>query len=129
MQTKRSALAKFRTLSTAQKIQLILALLATAALMIAVPTAAWFNYQRQIVKLQKIQSPNTLILSAAHHEDRMYFKVDGINADENQVDGNGVELTRTVVNDKGETVQEPIKISHKDYVFCVAGEAVDQFTL
>lgn len=121
MRAKRKLSETFKNMSTVQKIELILALLITAALMILAPTAAWLSYRRNIVKLQKIQSPNTLILSAPHHEDRMYFKVEGINADENQVNGNGVELK--------DANNKPIKITHKDYVFCVVGEAVDQFTL
>ena len=107
-------------MSVSQKIELLLAVVLTIALAIIVPTIAWFNYQREIIKLQKVQSPNALFLSAAHREDSKCFEIDGINADEVIVDGFGIPVL------SGGDKQ---KITHKDYVFCVTGEAVSEFTI
>ena len=85
------------------------------------PTVAWLNYQREIVKLQKIKSPNVLYLSAAHREDSVNFEVKGIDADEVLKDGYGNSIHGS--DDKEQ------KITHKDYVFCVTGDAVDKFTI
>lgn len=112
---------KFNKLSVRCKIQLMAAILVTLSLMIVVPTAAWLNYQREIVKLQKVKSPNVLYLSAAHREDSVNFEVKGIDADEILKDGNGNPIL-----DQGNNKQ---RITHKDYVFCVTGDAVDKFTI
>ncbi len=117
----KKGLEKFNKSSWQIKLQLVIALTLTALLLIAIPTAAWFNYQRRIVKMQKIQSPNVLILSAAHREDSMFFNIDGIDADAEKKDGYGNAISG--VDGKTE------KITHKDYVFCVTGEAVNRFTI
>lgn len=111
---------KFNKMSVSRKIELVLAVVLTIGLIIAMPTIAWFNYQREIIKLQKVQSPNALYLSAAHREDSRYFEIDGINADEVIADGFG----NPVLSGGNEQ-----KITHKDYVFCVTGEAVSEFTI
>ena len=108
-------------LSVGRKLQLMAALLLTVLLIIIIPVKAWFNYQRRIVKLQKVQAPNVLFLSAAHREDEVNFCIDGINADDLVLDGYG----HKVLDDQGKEQ----KITHKDYVFCVTGEAVDQFAI
>lgn len=111
---------KFNKLSVSRKVQLVAALAVTIAFLIAVPIIAWFNYQREIIKLQKIDSPNVLFLSAAHREDETNFLVDGINADALIVDYQG----NKVLSNGNEQ-----KITHMDYVFNVTGEAVDEFTI
>lgn len=110
----------YKNLPKHKKIQFIAASVTTAMFLIALPVAAWFAYQRGIVKLQKIQSPNTLILSAAHREDCVNFEINGINAEENALDGYDNPI---VENGKNK------KITHKDYVFTVSGSAVDKFTI
>ena len=107
-------------LPKSKKIQFIFALITTMMFLVALPVAAWFSYQRGIVKLQKIQSPNSLVLSAAHREDSINFEINGINAEENVLDGEGNPFY-----DNGRTR----KITHKDYVFSVSGAAVDQFMI
>ncbi len=111
---------KFKELSVSRRVQLVAALVVTIALLIAIPVVAWFSYRREAIKLMKVDSPNVLYLSAAHREDTMCFEIDGINADELQVDNYGDNIIENGVEQK---------ITHKDYVFCVTGESVDEFTL
>lgn len=119
--TIRKTINEIKKLSVGRKIQLVAALLVTIALIIALPTIAWFGYKREIFKLQKVDSPNKLYLSAAHREDSMNFLIDGINADEFELDAYGNKVKDNQGNDK--------KITHKDYVFCVTGESVDEFMI
>ena len=99
-----------------RKVELVAAVIISVSLIVSIPITAWFGYQRKIIKLQKINSPNTLILSAAHGEDTICFNIDGIDADEKIKNGNSSEISDQ-------------RITHKDYVFCVAGEAVSEFTM
>lgn len=112
---------KFKNLSVSRRVQLVAALVVTIALLIAAPTVAWFSYQREIIKLQKVDSPNSLYLSAAHREAEANFLIDGINADTLVVDYQGTKIL-----DQNNKEQ---KITHMDYVFCVTGDAVDEFTI
>ena len=111
---------KFNKLSVRQKAELIIAVILTIAVIIVVPTLAWFTYQRKAAEMYKVKYPNSLYLSAAHREDSTCFEVTGIDADEILVDGNGDKI---LSNGKEQ------KITHKDYVFNVTGEAVDEFTI
>ena len=77
--------------------------------------------------MQEIESPNSLVLSAAHREDCLNFEVNGINAEENVLDGLGNPIYKTDAD--GKPTNEIRKITHKDYVFSVSGEAVDKFTI
>ena len=110
----------YKSLPKSKQVQFTVAAASTVLLLTALPVVAWFSYQRGIVKLQKIQSPNTLVLSAAHREDCVNFEINGINADENMLDGNNDPITEN---------NKPKKITHKDYVFAVSGTAVDKFTI
>ena len=103
------------------KTQLVVALLLTVALLVAIPVAAWFANRREIVKLQRISSPNSLFLSAAHREDSQCFEINGIDADELVVDGYGNKILDLDGKEQ--------KITHKDYVFCVTGDSVDKFMI
>ena len=129
---------KFKMLSKAKKIQFVLASAVSVSLLAALPVAAWFGNQRRIIKMQKIQSPNLMIISAAHREDKMFFEINGINVDEDKrvysADPN--DNTEIAIDDAGEPVTQTVrsgnnnvKITHKDYVFCVTGDAVDTFTI
>lgn len=113
--------AEFKKLTKSKKMQFMAALILTIALLCVIPVYAWFNYQRKIVKLQKIDSPNSLYLNAAHREDTINFWVDGINAEEIYVDDDGSKIL------DGNNREQ--KITYKDYVFNVTGEAVDKFTI
>lgn len=53
-----SIIKKYKSLSLKMKIQLITALLLTLAIIVSIPTLAWFNHQRQIAELQRIKSPD-----------------------------------------------------------------------
>ena len=112
---------KFKELSVSRRVQLVAALVVTIALLIAIPVVAWFSYRREAIKLMKVDSPNVLYLSAAHREDTMCFEIDGINADELVVDGSGNKVL--------DAQNKEQKITHKDYVFCVTGESVDEFMI
>ena len=112
---------KIKSLSLSHRIQLVVALVVTVSLIITIPTVAWFNSQREIVKLQKVKTPNALYLSAAHREDSMHFEVKGIDADEIIKDA----YNQPVLDEH----DQEQKITHKDYVFCVTGDAVEKFTL
>ena len=111
----------FLQLSLSKRIQIIVAMVLTLAILIAVPSFSWFSYQRRIIKLYKVDKPNPLYLSAAHREDSMHFEIDGIFIDEILVDGDGDPILDGEGNEQ--------KITYKDYVFCVTGEAVRSFTI
>lgn len=100
------AIKKFRNLSLKIKIQLITALLLTAAIIVSIPTIAWFNHQRQIAELQRIKSPDLLYISAAAGEDVKYFDISTIK-----------------VSDKEGAATSQM------FPFAVAGEYVTSFTL
>ena len=101
-----SIIKKYKSLSLKMKIQLITALLLTLAIIVSIPTLAWFNHQRQIAELQRIKSPDLLYISAAAGEDVKYFDISTIK-----------------VSDK-----EGAPTSQM-FPFAVAGEYVTSFTL
>lgn len=49
-----------------KRVQIALAFILTITLLVSAPSFAWFSYKRRIVKLQKVEAPNVLVLSAAH---------------------------------------------------------------
>ena len=123
----------FRELPLNKKIQFVAASILSLTLMAAIPVAAWFVSQRRIIKLQKIQAPNVLVISAAQREDKMYFEIDGVNPEENQLfyksidrENGTAELTSKL---KAGYLDEYEKINHKDYVFCVSGDSVSTFMI
>ena len=121
MSAVRSIKDGFSKMPLSKKIQVILALIVTVVLLISAPVYAWFNYRRRVIKLQEIEAPNVLFISAAHREASAHFEMNGINADEILVDGEGHAILDE--NDNGQ------KITHKYYVFNVTGDAVDKFTI
>ena len=106
--------------TVSHKIQLVAAIVVTV-LVFAVPVFAWLSHQREIVRLQKVRSPNSLFLSAAHREDSVHFEVTGIDAEELLVDG----YNDPILDEHGDTQN----ITHKDYVFSITGDAVEKFTI
>ncbi len=135
-----SIAAKFKQLPLQKRIQLVLALLITLALLISVPTVAWFSYQKRAAKLQKIDAPNTLFLTAAHREDSTCLEINGIDAEEDKLvysadpgDATKIAFNPTTNLPVTETVPgldgNNVKITHQDYVFNVTGDAVDDFTI
>ena len=113
-----------KEMSWKKKAQLSLAFILTVALFVSAPSFAWFSYKRRIVKLQKVEAPNVLVLSAAHREESMCFEINGI--DPNEVAKN-VRLNPIMEEVGGESREK--KITYKDYAFCVTGTAVDKFTI
>ncbi len=112
---------KFKGLTKAKKVQLIIALILTAVFITTIPVLAWFSYQRRAAEMYKVKYPNSLQLSAAHREDSTCFEINGINAENVMVDGNGEKILDGSGNEQ--------KVTHKDYVFNVTGEAVDKFII
>ncbi len=111
----------FKGMPAKQRVQIVAALIVTIVFLVSIPTVAWFNYQRRIAKLQKIEAPNVLYLNAAHREDSINFEINGIDAEDDIVDGYG--------NPVYDSSSRTTKITHKDYVFSVTGEAVNKFTI
>lgn len=70
---------KIKELTAAKKIRLAVALLLTAAMMVAVPTYAWFSQQQKAAEMYKVQYPNSLYINAAHREDQIFFDLDAVN--------------------------------------------------
>ncbi|SEP91021.1 hypothetical protein SAMN02910289_00865 [Lachnospiraceae bacterium RM5] len=96
---------KFNSLQKSKKIQLIIAVLLTVAVLIAAPTLAWFSYQRQIATMAKINSPAKLTIKSGHDEDIIQFEMNGINVGSDNSSGS------------------------EYFVFCVEGEDIATYNL
>ena len=94
-----------------KKIQIIAASILTIAMIVSISTYSWFNMQKEMQRFERINSPDTLFITAAHKEDTIYLKMDGIDV--------------TSYWDVGET--DPV--SYKYYVFSVAGNYVTDYNL
>lgn len=115
-------MAKFKKLSKSRKIQLIIAVMLTVGLMVIIPVYAWFASQKKAAEMFKVEYPNALYINAAHREDRINFKLDGININEYAVN----PVTRKLIeNEDG----DPVKIEKMAYVFSVSGSNTTSFTL
>ena len=93
-------LNKFKKLRTKEKVKLVIAMVTTVVVLAAVPTLAWFSYQKKMATMAKIDSPAKLSLKAGAGEDIINFKMSGIDTN----DG-----------------------SSQDFVFCVEGEDISQY--
>ena len=125
---------EFKALSLKKKIQLFIAMVATVALVVAVPVYAWFTNLKKAAEMYKIKYPNALYINAAHREDRVFFNLDGINTTSNYLmDLDDQYIKQSVTYNEGEedeyTVDELIPINHKYYVFSVSGSNTSYFTL
>ena len=103
----------WNSISKKQKIQVVMASSLTILLTVQVPVMAWFHNRREAARLERINSPNTLFITAAHREDVKNLVMDDITVDGKWIDDN---------NGK-------IPMLYQDYVFCVAGDFVEDFTL
>ena len=65
----------FHTLSGGKKVSLILAFVLAGALVIMVPTLAWFSYQRGMGDMQYVDSPMELYITAGNGEDLSYLNL------------------------------------------------------
>ena len=112
----------FRSLSGRKRVELIAAMLLAAAMLIAVPTYAWFSNQRKAAEMFKVQYPNALFINAAHREDRTFFDLDGININDYKLD----PLTKQQMKDER---GDAIKVDQMMYVFSVSGSNTTSFRL
>lgn len=109
----------FVNLKTPKKVQILLAVILTVAVIIAVPVYAWFSNQRKAAEMFKVEFPNALYLNAAYREDQVQFDLGGININEYLKDSEGHFLNASG-NIAGEN-EEPAKITKKQYIFSVSG--------
>ncbi|MBR7084759.1 MAG: hypothetical protein IKI37_06255 [Oscillospiraceae bacterium] len=102
----------WKEISKKQKVQVVIAASLTLLLTVQLPVMAWFQKQREAARFERINAPNTLFITAAHREDSKNLVMDDIT-----VDG------KWIVNG------EEVEMSYQDYVFAVAGDYVENFTL
>ena len=116
-------LNKFKSLPRRRRVEIIVAMLLTIALLIAVPVYSWFSYQRKAAEMFKVEYPNALYINAAHREDRIFFNLDGIDIGEYKLD----PATNTQIKDA--VTGDPIKVDQMMYVFSVSGSNTTSFRL
>ena len=97
-----------------EKAEVIIALIATIGFTMQVPTVwAWFSNKHEAARFERIDSPNTLFITAAQREDAINLVMDDINIKGEWIGPDG----------------QAIPMTYQDYVFSVTGERVDTFTL
>ena len=118
---------KFKKLSVGKKVQLLSAVVLTAAVIAIIPTYAWFSYQRRAAEMFKVEYPNALYINAAQREDQVQFDLSGINVNEywRNESGQLLDINGDVVT--GEA--SPAKITKKQYVFSVSGSNTKKYIL
>lgn len=110
------------SLSKKRQIEAIVAMMLAIAMFIAVPTYAWFAYQRKAAEMFKVEYPNSLYINAAHREDRIFFDLDGININDYKID----PQTKKQMKDSN---GDAIKVTQMMYVFSVSGSNTTSFRL
>lgn len=95
-------IARFKKLRTKEKVMAVAALTMTLAVLVAIPTMAWFAHQKKLSTMAKVNSPAKLSLRSGAGEDIIQFKMADIDAE------NG---------------------NYKDFVFCVEGEDISQYNI
>jgi len=108
---KKSMLDKINEMPRGKKIQAIIASILSISLLCAAPAYAWFNYQREIARLERIKSPDMLFITAANREDKLNINMNNIDTD------------ATWNNTSNE------KASYQYFVFAVAGQYVTNYNL
>ena len=108
---KKKIVHKIIRLPQNKKVQLFLAVMFSLLVFATIPAYAWFNYHREIARLERIESPDMLYITAADREDKINLKMDSID-----------------VNAKWGTNQESFATS-KYFVFSVAGDYVTNYSL
>lgn len=98
-------------MSNAKKAQLVAAVFLTLALSFLIPSYAWYYQQREIARLARIKSPDTLYISAANREDKI-----NINMDE-------IDVNSAWNNESSE------RATYKYFIFSVAGQYVINYNL
>ena len=105
---------KFVNLSKGKKIQVVIASILTVCAFAAAPVYAWFRWQQQAARYDKISSPNSLYICAARREDAKYFDIGRVDVKAYWKDSNQVAQQRA---------------TYQDYVFSVAGDYVTSYSL
>lgn len=100
--------SRFKSLSLANRIQFVTAVIVTLTALIAVPVYAWLTHQRTLAEMQRIKSPDLLYITAANAE-----------AVKN-LDMSAIDVEAKIGN---------TPVTHKMIPFCVAGDYVSSFTL
>ena len=111
---ERDIKTKKHPLSRMQRIQMAAAAVLTLSLLIGIPVYSWFHWQRELARLERIHAPNVLFVTAAHREDAIYLEMGTIDVNARWRDGLGQDVGQML---------------YKDYVFCVAGDYVNSYTL
>lgn len=118
----KNVIKKIKELPLSKKIQLSIAVFMTLAFITAIPVYAWFTNQKKAAEMFKVKYPNALYINAAHREDRINFKLDGIDVDNTYVEN--VDGTLALGNDG-----KPIKKTKKYYIFSVSGSNANGYIL
>ena len=113
---------KFRELPLSGKIQISAAVFLTMTFITAIPVYAWFTNQKKAAEMFKVKYPNALYINAAHREDRINFKLDGIDVDNTYAEEPDGSLSLDANN-------KPIKKTRKYYVFSVSGSNANGYRL
>lgn len=108
---KKSLLEKINDMPRSKKIQAVIASVLSISLVFTVPAYAWFNYQREIARLERIKSPDMLFITAANREDKININMNNIDTD---------ATWNSTSNEKA---------SYQYYVFAVAGQYVTNYNL
>lgn len=114
-----------KTMSKSKLIKIIIASVASVALLVAIPVYAWFGNQRKAAELRKIKYPNSLFLNAAYREDQIFFALDTIDISDVERDWQGNPILYK--NEQNEDVTHLIE--EKEYVFSVSGSNTEAFDL
>ena len=111
---------KFDMLPQKKKMALVTAIVMTLALIVTIPSYAWFNEQKKAAEMYKVEFPNALYLNAAHREDRMYFNMNAIS--KYKID----PVTGGLAHDDDGKV---VEVTHQQYVFSVSGKNTSKYKL
>jgi len=104
-----------------RKIEIIVAVIMTAILLVSIPVFAWFTNQRTMAKLAKIKAPDDLYINAAHREDKIHLDMRTVNV--------SMKYKTTEKNENDEDVEVEKPVTSQNYVFSVSGNYVRSFTL
>lgn len=102
MKTIKKIITRFKKLRTKDKVMAFVALVMTMAVLVAIPTMAWFAHQKKMATMAKINSPAKLSLKSGAQEDIIQFKMSGIDT---------------------------TKGNSKDFVFCVEGDDISKYNI
>ena len=111
---------KFDMLPQKKKMALVTAIVMTLALIVTIPSYAWFNEQKKAAEMYKVEFPNALYLNAAQREDRMYFNMNAISP---------YEIDPVTGGLRHDTNGNPIPVTSQKYVFSVSGKNTTRYKM